>query len=153
MSHHLRLFQSSVLHSPCHGCQQRCLSSFFCAILTEEEDGHGETIVKSLGTVALELTRCVFGQRVLRNYVPPTLASKEKFCERNKKASMIPHTVRSVFFHQTTVFLDSCLKSSGTVLGTLLLLRLQDQITGCLFLNFTRHLSSDSYGSILLEVR
>lgn len=62
--------------------------------LCEEDDSHPEQIVKNLGTISLELYRCTFGHLLTshQTYIP-LVASKDKFSERNKKASMIPHTV------------------------------------------------------------
>lgn len=65
--------------------------------LCEEDDSHPEEIVKNLGTVSLEIVRCTFGQtQPCYQAFVPSVASNDKFSERNKKASMIPHTVGSV---------------------------------------------------------
>lgn len=62
--------------------------------LCEEDDSHPEQIVKNLGTVSLKLFHCKYSEMKL-NYKSsiPSVASNNKFSERNKKASMIPHTI------------------------------------------------------------
>lgn len=62
--------------------------------LCEEDDSHPEQIVKNLGTVSLEFFHCILGPSKKRGKeTVRSLASNTKFSERNKKASMIPHTI------------------------------------------------------------
>lgn len=62
--------------------------------LCEEDDSHPEQIVKNLGTVSIELFHCILGASKPANpSIIPSVASNNKFSERNKKASMIPHTI------------------------------------------------------------
>ncbi|EGG08457.1 uncharacterized protein MELLADRAFT_84634 [Melampsora larici-populina 98AG31] len=62
--------------------------------LCEEDDSHPEQIVKNLGTVSLEFFHCILGRSKKGGKDPvQSLASNSKFSERNKKASMIPHTI------------------------------------------------------------
>ncbi|KAH9810028.1 hypothetical protein DFH28DRAFT_903636 [Melampsora americana] len=62
--------------------------------LCEEEDSHPDQIVKNLGTVSVQLFRCKFGSLRPKSVTSlPTVASTNKFSERNKKTSMIPHTI------------------------------------------------------------
>ncbi|EGG08464.1 uncharacterized protein MELLADRAFT_61749 [Melampsora larici-populina 98AG31] len=62
--------------------------------LCEEDDSHPEQIVKNLGTVAIEFFHCTLGPpKPSGRSTIPSVASNNKFSERNKKASMIPHTI------------------------------------------------------------
>ncbi|KAH9810026.1 hypothetical protein DFH28DRAFT_1111254 [Melampsora americana] len=62
--------------------------------LCEEDDSHTEQIVKNLGTVSMEVINCTLGPSIPSTTSKiPSVASKNKFSERNKKASMIPHTI------------------------------------------------------------
>ncbi|EGG08453.1 uncharacterized protein MELLADRAFT_104850 [Melampsora larici-populina 98AG31] len=69
-------------------------NTVFCESTPEEDDSHPEQIVKNLGTVSLEFFHCRLGpQKPSGKSFVPSVASTSKFSERNKKASMIPHTI------------------------------------------------------------
>ncbi|EGF97114.1 uncharacterized protein MELLADRAFT_114582, partial [Melampsora larici-populina 98AG31] len=57
--------------------------------LCEEDNSHPEEIIKNLGTVSLELVHCTLGHTLpcYQSFIP-SVASKDKFSERNKKASI-----------------------------------------------------------------
>ncbi|EGG08455.1 uncharacterized protein MELLADRAFT_61742 [Melampsora larici-populina 98AG31] len=63
--------------------------------LSEEDDSHSDRIFENLGTVSVELTHCIMGssEQIPEKTPIPCVASSKKISERNKKASMIPHTI------------------------------------------------------------
>ncbi|EGG07395.1 uncharacterized protein MELLADRAFT_62720 [Melampsora larici-populina 98AG31] len=114
----IKLYCDGVYIKSCSYPRRECLSKTFQGIyapndptklmpfkfsnieLSEEDQNHSEQIVKNLGTVSLEFFHCKFGlisktNKTKKNSIKsiPSLASANKFSERNKKASMIPHTI------------------------------------------------------------
>lgn len=113
----IKLYCDGVYMKSCSYPRRECLSKTFQGVyapddptklmpfkfsnieLCEEDDSHSEQIVKNLGTISLEFFHCKFGSLKIKTtktkpHKPiPSLASTHKFSERNKKASMIPHTI------------------------------------------------------------